>query len=411
MRIALVVQRYGDEITGGAERLCQQVAERLARRAEVHVLTTTALDYRTWANHYPPGTTTLRGVRLHRFRVARQRARDFERCSARLFAGPRSPAAERRWLDKQGPGVPGLLAHLRRTGRAYAAVVFFTYLYSPTVDGLPLVAERALLVPTAHDEPALGLGIYRSLFASAQHLLYLTAPERQLVERRFPVQHIPATVVGAAIDLAPGDGAAFRARHGIAGDILLYVGRVEPGKGCADLLAAFQALRARYPHLHLVLIGQRAMALPNDPQVHALGFVSEAEKRDALAAATIAVAPAPHESLCLSALEAWACGKPVLANAACAVLVHHCRRSNAGLFYADGAEFAACVDLLLARPQLRDALGRNGRRYIEQHYSWPLVERRWWDALLRVAARAACGRARAAPAEPGGRGARAAPGR
>ncbi|MBI4507205.1 MAG: glycosyltransferase family 4 protein [Chloroflexi bacterium] len=384
LRIAFVVQRYGDEITGGAERLCQQVAQRLAQRAAVDVLTTTALDYRTWATHYPPGSSTLHGVSVRRFPVAGERAADFERFSARLFAGSHALADERRWLDKQGPLAPDLLAYLRDAGRGYDAVVFFTYLYSPTVDGLPLVAERAILAPTAHDEPPLGLRIYDPLFAAARHLLYLTEPERRLVERRFAVQHIPATVVGAAVDAAPGDGAGFRARRGLDGDVLLYAGRVEPGKGCADLLAFHRAARARHQRLHLVLVGHVAMPIPDDPFVHALGFVSEEEKRDALAAATVVVAPARHESLCLAALEAWACGKPVLANAQCEVLVHHCLASNAGLFYGDSAEFAAGLDLLLARPDLRAALGRNGQRYVARHYAWPAVEGRWWQALEAV---------------------------
>lgn len=387
MRLAFVVQRYGDEITGGAERLCQQVAERLAQRAAVDVLTTTALDYRTWANHFPPDTSTLRGVTVRRFHVSGLRAADFDRFSARLFAGPRTLADERRWLDKQGPLVPDLLAYLRDAGRAYDVVVFFTYLYSPTVDGLPLVAERAVLVPTAHDEPPLGLRIYEPLFTAARHLLYLTEPERRLVERRFAVQHIPSTVVGAAVDVVPGDGHGFRARHGLDGDVLLYIGRVEPGKGCADLLAYHHAARARHGRLHLVLVGQVAMPIPADPYVHALGFVTEEEKRDALAAATVVVAPAPQESLCLAALEAWACGKAVLANAACEVLVHHCVASNAGLFYADGAEFAAGLDLLLARPDLRAALGRNGQRYVAQRYAWPAVEQRWWQVVEAVSNR------------------------
>ena len=48
-RIAIVVQRYGPEVNGGAEDAARAVAEHLTALGEVHVLTTCALDYTTWA--------------------------------------------------------------------------------------------------------------------------------------------------------------------------------------------------------------------------------------------------------------------------------------------------------------------------------------------------------------------------
>ena len=65
------------------------------------------------------------------------------------------------------------------------------------------------------------------------------------------------------------------------------------------------------------------------------GLLSERERLQALEAATIVVVPSPYESLSLLALEAMAVGTPVLCNARAAVLVEHCMKSNAGLFYAD----------------------------------------------------------------------------
>ena len=60
MRLAFVIQRYGLEVNGGAELHCRWLAERLARRHQVEVFATRALDYLEWRNHYPAGTETRR---------------------------------------------------------------------------------------------------------------------------------------------------------------------------------------------------------------------------------------------------------------------------------------------------------------------------------------------------------------
>ena len=69
MKLAVVVQRYGADINGGAELHARYVAEHLSQHAEVHVLTTCARDYVTWRDDYTPGTEMVNGVPVRRFRV------------------------------------------------------------------------------------------------------------------------------------------------------------------------------------------------------------------------------------------------------------------------------------------------------------------------------------------------------
>ena len=149
-RVAFVVQRCGLEVNGGAELLCRMVAERLARHLKVEVLTTCALDYMTWENHYPPGEERMGELRIRRFPVERLRDVDsFNRLSESVRArkGKLSVADEEAWMREQGPWSPDLLEYLKANREEYGAFIFVTYLYATTYFGLPLVRDKALLVP------------------------------------------------------------------------------------------------------------------------------------------------------------------------------------------------------------------------------------------------------------------------
>ena len=88
VRVAFVVQRYGEEICGGAEQHCRLVAEHLAPFVEVDVLTTTALNHLPWDNHYPSGESVVNGVRVRRFPLDQVRDhRAFDQLSYRVFGG------------------------------------------------------------------------------------------------------------------------------------------------------------------------------------------------------------------------------------------------------------------------------------------------------------------------------------
>lgn len=387
MKIGLVVQRYGEEILGGAESHARQVAERLATRHEVEVLTSTARDYDTWAPFYAPGESRLNGVAIHRFPIVGERAADFGALSARLFDRPRSLTDEALWLQAQGPRVPRLLDHLAAARSARDVYLFFTYIYYPTVLGLPLVHDRALLVPTAHDEPPLRFGIYRRLFHSPRAILYNTEEERALVERQFGNGYLPNEIVGLGVEVpsAPRPERLLR-RLGLSGPYALYLGRIVESKGVQALIEAFRHYRARYgDEAQLLLLGRAEMTLPAMDGLLYGGFVSDEEKFDAMAGATALVVPSQYESLSMIALEAWAMGRPVLCTAASTVVSGMSRRSGGGIPYVGPARFAEALHLLVQQPALARALGEQGRRFVARHYDWPQVMEKYERLLAQVA--------------------------
>lgn len=389
MRLAFIVPRYGREVIGGGELHCRQIAERLAKHCTVDVLTSCALDYDTWANHYPPGEETIGGVRVRRFPVTRPRdPTAFRVFTERLFHGPRTLLDEVAWMVQQGPCSPDLLDAIRRERHAYDLFVFFIYLYFPTYFGLPLVPDKAVLVPLAHDEPPFHLDLFRTVFYLPRLIVYQTQAERALVHWKHGAALGPGLVLAGGLDAPPaGDPGAFRARYRLFDDpLLLYVGRINESKGCDALLAYFDAYKRTHPgRLRLVLIGPAEMPLPRRPDLLALGVVSEEEKDAALRAASVFVMPSPFESLSYATLEAWQRGTPALVNGASAVLREHCHASGGGLYYGDYSEFAAALDLLLADPALRRALGERGRRYVSETYLWDLVEARYLQAFGELA--------------------------
>jgi glycosyltransferase involved in cell wall biosynthesis len=388
-RIAFVIQRYGLEVNGGAELECRWVAEHLSRYLPVDVLTTCAIEYERWTNEYPAGPSELNGVRVLRFLVDRPRdPRRFQSLTAKVLGGPHTAEDELAWMQEQGPISSGLLEFLSANAHHYDAVIFFTYLYATTYYGIQRAPERALLVPTAHDEPPIYLNLFRSIFTTPRFIIYNTEAERRFVQRRFQNHDVPSTVVGTGIDIpSEVNGERFRAKHGIHGDFVIYVGRVDQSKNIHVLCDYFRTFRPSYMgDLKLVVVGKGAWPLPHHPDIVPLGFISEQDKFDAIQAASVLIVPSQYESLSMALLDAWAVGTPVLVNGNCEVLKEQCRLSNGGLWYQSQIEFDWMLRTLLAYPDLRCRLASAGQTFAKQMYAWEHVEQRYLQILDQLAA-------------------------
>lgn len=373
MKIAFVVQRYGREVMGGSELHCRLVAERLAQHGyDCTVYTTTAKDYLTWANEYPRGESILNAVVVKRFNVKRPRdIRSFNASSDWIFSHDHSTEDELEWMEKQGPYSPDLIAAIGREAGDHDLVIFFTYLYYNTYWGLRAAGRRRVLVPTAHDEPPLKLGIMKDVFRLPQAFVFNTEPEKEMLGRYFSFEGKYQDTVGVGVDIPERlDTAGFRRRYGIAAPFILYAGRIEPGKGCRELLDHFLGYCRRNSTLNLVLIGKPLMRLPADPRIRVLGFVSAEDKNAAMAAAEVTVHPSHLESLCMAALESLAVRTPILVQGATEPLRRHCLDGQCGLSYENSDEFAASLDLLFRNSRLRRALGANGLEYVTNNYAW-----------------------------------------
>jgi glycosyltransferase involved in cell wall biosynthesis len=409
MRFAFVTPRYGAEIAHGAEHGCRLLAEHLSERHDVDVFTTCASDPLTWRNEYEEGVDRVRGVLVRRFAVSQPHDRAALReLSARMVGRAHGRAEEREWVRRLGPVSPALIDHLKRQHRSYDAVVFFSLCHATTVEGVAAVPDRSVLIPWLQLDPVLRFGIWIDVFRAARATGYMSSAEQHLAHAFLPVPAAGDEVVGIGVDVAarqtyprhqqdPADevseegdeaaagdeettpdylasrGVLFRRRHRLYGPFALHGGRLEMDNGSEEMLDYFDSYAEADGDTALVLMGVKLLSVPDAPYLRLAGVLPERERMPAFEAADVVLAPDSSDLTARVVLESFAVGTPVLATAGNDAAVEHCRRANAGLYYAGRGEFVEALRLLMSDRRLRERLGENGRRYVRQHFRWDAV--------------------------------------
>jgi len=420
VKFAFITPRYGADVTTGAEHACRLLAEQVSERHDVDVLTTCARDPRTWKNEYTEGMDRVRGALVRRFAVGQARDPEaFREFSDRLLAAPRSRADELEWVRRAGPWSPGLIDFLKRQHRSYDALVFFSLCNPITVHGVQIAPDRSVLFPHLQLQPALRFSLFAEVLAAARAVGFLSSAERRLIRAYVRVTPQHDEIVGIGIDPSPeqsyprhqqdpadtvvdedpigadaevpeeaaylaGRGVPFRRRHRLYGQFALYGGRVEPDNGCEEMLEYFEAFAGTDAETALVLMGVKMMKVPEGRYVRMAGVLPERERMIAYEAADVTIAPSADDLVAQPLLESLAVGTPVLASARNEAAVEHCRRANAGLFYANRDEFVEAMRLLTTNNRLRERLGENGRSYVRQHFRWEAVLGRFDRLVARA---------------------------
>ena len=399
MRLAIVTPWYGRELIGGAERLAWELSHALARAgAEVDVLTTCNRSFLAdWGtNYHRSGTFTEdSGLRVRRFpvdtrdRVAFNRANTVLTTMPRIgLRGDRNPLDETqtRAFVNENINSKALLAHLREAGSSYDAVIFVPYLYGPTLSGVPLVAERAFLVPCVHDEAYAYLEPVRAAFDAARGVLFNSVGEEETATAIYgPGLLAKSRVIGHAVEPVPppaapmsiGSFAPHRSRY------VLYLGRQDASKNIDFLIEAFRTFRGRRvaSSLQLVLAGPRAAAHSGDGILD-LGAVSETSKAALLTYARALAQPSIHESFSRALYEAWYARRPVLVHGECRATARAVEDAGGGWIGStleDWVQMFAAVDE--SADDAVDALGERGWAAALDNGTWDVVARRTLDAI------------------------------
>lgn len=377
MRVTFVVQRYGPHVIGGAEGLCRSTARALVERGHsVHVITTTAREYLHWSPVDARGTSAEDGVTISRHDATPPDPTRAATLTQEISLGGGTPAIEREWALAQGPVSRSLLAEVAATT---GPVALWTYLYATSQLSAPLTRGRSILVPTAHNEAQLRFGLTRGVVNLASAFAFLTPEERRLVDDHFTLGERPSEIVGAALPAtsAPdGDAGGVEVDLPIDGPFVLYVGRMDPGKGVGELAHHHAHYRRRGGTARLVFAG------PGEPPpglptwAVTLGRVSD-DMRTALLSRAVALAmPSRNESYSLVLAEAWRDGCPTIGTGHSSVIAGQTRRSGGGLVYRSADEYADAVRRLESDSDLRTTLGASGRRWSGEQ-TWDAVGERW----------------------------------
>ncbi len=384
-KIGIIVQRYGLEINGGAEYHARLIAEKISKYFEIEIFTSTALDYITWEHHYPQGQEIINDIVVNRFRVEKTRdPKRFGEIQYLIFNEEHTLEDEMAWLTEEGPYLPEMLAELAIREKEFDYFIFFSYRYFHSFFGVHEFKKKSILVPTAEHDEVIYLRLFKDFFNWPAAFVYNSFEEKQIINKVSGNTEVLGDIVGIGSEI-PGDFSpeSFREKYHISGKYFIYIGRLDENKGVPQLLTFFTNLiQEESIDFTLVLVGKSLIDIPGHPKIRYLGFMDNQEKFDALKGAEFLVIPSQFESLSMVALEAWAIGKPVVANGRTEVLQGQCRRSNAGLWYTNYDEFKEIILLLFENETLKKIMGKNGMEFFERNYAWEVIENKY----LRIVA-------------------------
>ena len=363
VRLAVVACRYGPEIVGGAETSLRTIAESLHQAGHTLEVFTTGLRSETeWRDELPLGTGEVNGIAVHRFAIDPVNGGISPVSEQEI-----TPETEAAYLSNTLRST-ALLDALAERIDSFDAVLVGPYLFGLTFDVARRFADKVLLLPCFHDEPAARLPSLAAAYREVGGILYHSPEEQDFAQADLGINHPRSAVCGTWIDTRVGDAKRGRQRIG-NGRFIVYCGRRSPHKNVPLLLDFARRYHQSYPgRFTFAFIGQGDVVIPSEPWARDLGVLADDARRDVVAAADALVQLSERESLSLVALEAWAQGVPVIAHAGCPVLAGQIERSQGGRCVNDYESFAAALDNLWHHPNAWFALGQQGQAFVQSQY-------------------------------------------
>lgn len=400
MKIAFVIPWYGKDVGGGAESACRSLVTSLHKiRPDIKVdIITTAL--KSFANDWNNNVWEEKmyddeGINVYRFKAKPVSRKLFHKINFNKLMPqtvedlwthekPKSPLTPFSWFWERFYLRHMIISQsmsrfLRKSFHEYDYFFFMPYMFATTYYGSLAVKGKAVIVPCLHNERYAYMNIFQNMMKKATATMFWVHAEQRLANKLYHIDAEKQCLIGAIVDTKPlkGDSARFRQKFNVKAPFMLYAGRKIVGKGVPEMVEYFLTLKNRHAStpfikdLKLVLIGKGDLEYPSTkyPDIIDLGFVSEQEKQDAYAAATVFCLPSRMESFSIVIMESWLQGVPVMVHDGCEVTRDHVLQSNGGLTYNTQESFIKAVEFMATHPEKAKKMGAEGRSYVIDNYS------------------------------------------
>jgi glycosyltransferase involved in cell wall biosynthesis len=388
---------------GGGGRTFSTLAEMFTRCGfDTTVLTTCSKSpYQDWRTvTVPEGQSDVDGVRVLRFPVDQSNADPYHAAVSARMRGMHVSEELQDAFYELGLNSQALIRYVA-TLPSEAVIIAGHYFQSLVPSVINANPGRVVALPAFHDEPEFYWAPIGRLMRNARQILFISEEEKDLAIRGYGLaagrRLVEAPVVGLGVELSKQTEATLQdedslartlSRFRLPTEYLVYVGRIESGKGLSYLMPWTVSLNERRvaggkPPIPLVLVGEGPPdVVPKSPFLKPVGYLSEEEKIAVIKHATGLINPSTLESFSYVVMEAWLAGTPVLVPAACAVTSGHVERCGGGIIFKDEHDFSAKVESLMQGDR-RDALGERGRQYVRKNFRWPDVVDRILRAVLQ----------------------------
>jgi glycosyltransferase involved in cell wall biosynthesis len=381
-RIAVISYHFYKTRTRGGEIYTALLSKLLQNVADVTIITTQSKTHLTWKNEIKKNEDYF-GVKVIRHPVDFEiKPRNVTNFNHYLLRNKNHTIEEEMlWIKQIGPYSTSLFNYLKKNRDNFDVFIFVGYANPVTYFGLPLVKNKALLIPLCHKEPRLYFEIFDKLFTQPVYILPGSLPEAEIIKKRFP-NHSPLYILGINIDeINKQSNIDVEKRFNLNNPYILFIGRTEPYKGIYELIDYFNLFIKKNPiKLDLVIVGEKIFPIKTNKNIKYLGVVSQEEKTNLIKNCLFLINPSWYESLSLTLLEAWQQKKPVLIYSGNHVLKAQTTQSLGGLNYENYREFEKTMKTLLVDKSLRKTLGKNGYLFYKKNYSESTIKKR----LLKI---------------------------
>lgn len=381
-KIGFVIPWYSENIPGGAEMELRGLSTHLHEAGvPVEILTTCVKEFHSdWnVDYFNEGIEVIHGFYVRRFKVRKRNTRCFDEVNIKLMNNERVSEDEEHIYINEMINSPDMYNYIRENKENYRFFVFIPYMFGITYNGILACPEKAILIPCLHDEGAAHMKIFKNCYSKICGMVFNAEPERKLADRIFDLTNVHTEVLGIGLNTELHSSAVeFRKKYKINDPFILYAGRKDEGKNVHSLVDYYtEYIKDDSRGLKLVLIGGGSLELPQElvkqGRIIDLGFVDIQDKYNAQAAAALLCQPSKNESFSLVIMESWLCKRPVLVHEDCAVTKNFVKEANGGLYFKDYLDFKGCVDFILDRNDVANAMGQNGRKYVLENFAWDVV--------------------------------------